>query len=218
MHPEKPIALVCSESNDLYRVLVDCGYSCLRFCALPEALSEVPTGTALLLLADTYPRPSHEICSDLLAKAAAKRLRLYIEYPATLVDQPIKSPQATAWERVVVSSDFFAPALPKLTILAQHGCWFLPIKAQEPLLAVARVAGYHTAIYGLPEETAPILFGMGENVLVATTKLSQFVTGRYGPQVAWKAIWEKLLGWLTKSDTVPALKWVSDCWTYFWSR
>jgi hypothetical protein len=73
---------------------------------------------------------------------------------------------------------------------------------------VARVAGYDRALYGLPAEAEPILFALpGSPVLVATSKLSKFVRGRYGPQCAWKAIWERLLAWVDGSDHVPALTW-----------
>jgi hypothetical protein len=143
-------------------------------------------------------------------------------------------PRLTRWERVVVSSGFFLPQLEPYSIVAQHGCWFLPVEPASPVtaqqeglvattgpaelsglpegtnvaLAVARVAGYDRAVYGLPEDAFPVLFEFpASQILVATSKLSQFVRGRYGPQSAWKAIWERLLRWLDPSGEAPALTW-----------
>ena len=93
----------------------------------------------------------------------------------------------------MVSSDKFAPALPRLRILAAHDCHFVPVTNSPPAdLVVARVAGYDTAIYGLPEKDVfPILFELPErNLIVATTRLSSFVTGRYAPADDWLLVWE----------------------------
>ena len=98
----------------------------------------------------------------------------------------------------MIASDAFAPALAKLRILAIHDCRFVPLKAEDPHIVVGRVAGFDTAVYGLPKESFPILCELpkregGGEVLVATTKLSHFVTGRYAPSNAWRAIWNHVL-------------------------
>ena len=137
-----------------------------------------------------------------------KKLRLYAEYHASLPGVAVGDPRPVRWERVVTSSNFFAPTLQRHAILAQHGCWFLPTASEAAHLRVARVAGYDRAVYGVPEKAFPILFELpGHQVLVATTALSQFVRGRYGPQRAWKAIWERLLGWLEPFCAPPELSW-----------
>jgi len=76
-----------------------------------------------------------------------------------------------------------------------------------PHLVVARLAGYHRAVYGLPDDAAPLLFEWGDRILVATTKLSQFVTARYGPTPAWQSIWGRILAWLLPEATLPPLRW-----------
>jgi len=202
------VIFVCREENDLYRVLKDSGYTYPIYSNIDDALEEAPTGSAVLILADDYPRASHRWNYDLLHAALSKALRLYIEYPASLPDLEIGEPRPTEWERVVVSSEFFAPALEKYTILALHGCWFLPVKVESPHLVAARVAGYYKAVYGLPAETFPILFELpGKDIMVATSKLSQFVTGRYGPTKAWKSVWMRLIRWLTRSKEAPTFGW-----------
>jgi hypothetical protein len=200
-----------------------------RYAGLEEALHAASPGAGVLALADDYPRPSPALDEGLAGLVQAKGLRLYLEYPAALPGLVLGEPRPTQWERVVVSSDFFAPILERHTILAQHGCWFLPLREERSLerepspgerqhlspgerqgvaLAVARVAGYDRAVYGLPAEAMPILFALpGSPILVATSKLSQFVTGRYGPQRAWKAIWERLLQWAGGGDDGPELTW-----------
>ena len=44
-------------------------------------------------------------------------------------------------------------------------------------------------------------------MLVATTKLSQFITGRYAPSDAWPPVWNFVLGWLGRTPKPPKLEW-----------
>lgn len=115
--------------------------------------------------------------------AAEKKLRLLIEYPeaAAFPGLTIGEPRQPHWERTVIASDAFDEDLRKLRILKINDCHFLPVRqlpAGSPVhLVSARVAGYDTAVYGLPEETWPLLFEHSRgDVLIATTKLSQFVS------------------------------------------
>lgn len=202
----------CQETNDLYRVLTDLGRRCPRYDTLNEALQAAPAG-GVLALADAYPRLGCAIDRSLLHLAQEKQVRVYLEYPAALSGITLGEPRPTQWERLVVSSGFFAPDLEQGVILAQHGCWFFPVtggldQTAQVSLVVARVAGYDRAVYGLPDARYPILFQLpGHDVLVATSKLSQFVRGRYGPRQAWKAIWERLLRWLEPDTDWPDLAW-----------
>jgi hypothetical protein len=91
--------------------------------------------------------------------------------------------QHASWSRGVVSSNAFGAALPRLRILGLHDCRFLPItlpSSVTPHLVLARVAGFDSAVYGLPDTGVhPILFEHpAGNLLVGTTALSRFVTGR----------------------------------------
>ncbi|MEW6755394.1 MAG: hypothetical protein AB1505_31095 [Candidatus Latescibacterota bacterium] len=202
------LTLCCAETNDLYRVLAAAGARPARCATLGEALGSAPEGSAVLSLADAYPAPGPPVDAEALRRAGARGLRLYLEYPAAVAGVPLGEPAATQWERAVVASDFYAPDLEALTILALHGCYYLQAEARAPHLVVARVAGYHRAVYGLPPSSRPLLFALpGGDGLLATTKLSQFVTGRYGPQWAWKALWERLLAWLCPGERVPELEW-----------
>lgn len=74
-----------------------------------------------------------------------------------------------------------------------HDCHYLPVESCDPHLALCRVEGYDIAVYGTPPESAPLLFEHPRgNLMVATTKLSQFVTGRYAPTEAWGPVWRMI--------------------------
>ena len=66
----------------------------------------------------------------------------------------------------------------------------------------------YNASYGIPTDFQPLLFThkFGEDAtppaLVATSKLSSFVAGRFGPREAWRSLWVFLLQRLG----VPAAK------------
>jgi len=78
-----------------------------------------------------------------------------------------------------------------MSINSKH---FISVNVSKPHMVAARVAGFDTAVYGLPEETFPILFEHPmKNMLIATTKLSHFVTGRHSPIDAVKTMWQKIL-------------------------
>ncbi|UCH33586.1 MAG: hypothetical protein JSV65_13580 [Armatimonadota bacterium] len=200
--------LVCREDNDLYRVITENGMACTRVAGARQAIDGAPDGAGVMLLADGYPDAATPFDEALCDAAAKKRLRLYVEFPAALPEGAAGEPQGIVWERGVVASDAFAPDLERLRILAIHGCRFVPVSAEDPHLVMARVAGLDTAVYGLPQESSPVLFEHPRgDLLVATTNLSQFVTARYAPVEAWRAIWHWILRWVTGDGKVPGLSW-----------
>lgn len=204
------ISLVCAcrEDNDLYQVLLRGGAFLSRYDSPDRAVAAAQEGAGALILADGYPDAPTQVAPALFDAAAKKGLRLYIEFPLRLPGLELGEPQGVQWERAVVSSNAFGPAMERLRILAIHGCRFLPVRNVQPHILMARVAGFDTAVYGLPNETFPILFEHpGRNILVATTKLSQFVTARYAPADAWKSLWTTILRWLSPSGTMPNLDW-----------
>lgn len=201
----------CAAENDLFRVLAADGATHRRFSTAAEAIRAAGEGAGVLILADGYPQQTTVIDPALFAEAARKRLRLYLEYPAELPGLAVGLPQAAQWRRGVVASDAFGPTLPRLRIVMLHDCHFVPVVAEQPHLVIARVAGFHTAVFGLSEtEVSPLLFEHPQGgILVATTKLSQFLTARYAPTEAWQAIWQMVLQWLQPGKDVPAPRWTS---------
>lgn len=200
-------SFACSAANDLYKVVNGSGYKCPRFDGAAEAIEHAQPGSAVLILADGYPEAHTKVDASVFDAAAAKSLRLYVEYPAVLPAIEMGEPKGTEWERCVVASDDLGGRLPKLHILAISGCRFAPVKAADPLLVIARVAGFDKAVFGIPATASPILFRLpGQNVLIATTKLSDFVTRRYAPTEDWNVLWERILGMLDPEAQI-SLKW-----------
>src|SRR5690606_18000827 len=85
---------------------------------------------------------------------------------------------------------------------------YLPTKAKNPWLAIARVAGFDSAVFGLPETAQPILFEVPDQKLfIATTKLSNFVTARFAPAENWEIVWQKILATLDPQNAPHKLNW-----------
>ncbi len=209
-----PLFFSCSADNDLLRVASENGMDVKRFDTPQAAVEAAGEGDGVLLLADGYPAKTTALDAALFQKAAGKRLRLYVEYPSFLPGVAVEAPRGTQWERAVIASDAFAPALAKLRILAIHGCRFVPIKAENPHIVIGRVAGFDTAVYGLAKESFPILCDLPKregagDVLVAATKLSHFVTGRYAPNDAWRSIWNHVFAWLRPGKAHSGFKWTA---------
>lgn len=202
--------LVCRDNNDLLTVLRGSSVPIKQSASASEAIEEADEGAGILILADGYPETPTELAAEGFEKAAAKKQRLYVEFPASLPNIECGKQRTARIERAVVASDAFAPELEKLRILMVHACRFIEVNTEDAHIRMARVAGFDRALYGLPEETFPLLFEPpGGNVLVATTKLSQFVTGRYAPADAWRTVWQWILEWATGDSAESfALKWV----------
>ena len=165
----------------------------------------------MLFLADGYPERQTTVDDAVLASATKKRLRLYVEYPAALPGLTVGSPKQDRLLRGVVNSSFFGAELPLMRIVTISGCSYLPVTAEHPHMVLAKVAGVDTAVFGLKDTPSePLLFDHPSgNLLVATTKLSQFVTGRYMPDEAWQTIWRTILSHLRPGVAPPALQWTS---------
>jgi len=208
--------IVARADNDVVRVLQDAGAKVERFDDAATAVNQSPAGAGVLVLADQYPQQTTRLAPELFDQARDKQLRLYVEYPSFVPALKLGAPATLKighWgnilERTVVASDAFGDALEKMRILMIHDCHYLPVEAAQPHLVIARVAGYDDALYGLPKTNVyPVLFEPpGGGVLVATTKLSQFVTARYAPLDAWEPVWRMILKWAQPEAEVPALRW-----------
>ena len=197
----------CADANDLYQVAKDAGLDAARYDTPEEAVAGAQPGSAVLMLAQGYPKETTPVSEPLLEQAKSKKLRVYLEYPSALPGVELGKPHHNPVERAVVASDFFGEALPKLRLFAINGLTVLPVDVKDAHLVSARVAGFDRAVFGLPEQTYPVLFELNDNVLVSTTKLSHFITGRYAPKDAWKALWTRVFTWLAPDAPAPRLEW-----------
>ena len=192
---EARLTFSCAPENDLFVALKS--YHFPRFNHPEEAIENAPDGSGVLLLADRYPEQTLYLEPAEFELIKKKNLHVYIEYPSALPGlETASTPRTANWERIVVGTDLFGTNLAKMSILAAHECRFRPVIG-APLgdLVLARVAGYDQAVFGLPAKGAfAILFQLPEkNLVVATTKLSDFVTGRFAPAGRWELVWKKVL-------------------------
>ena len=202
--------LSCRRDNDLFVVLESNGLKCSRYDTPVEAIKNAVTGSPILIMADGYPQALTTFDNSLHEAATQKNLRLYIEFPAYIPELTIGSIRSTHLERGVVTSNVFGDAMAVNDLVIIHDCRFVDIDAPNPYMVLAKVAGFDTAVYGLQgTESFPVLFQhpTRDKMLVATTKLSQFVTGRYVPKHSWQAIWKMILQWLEPEESIPSLQW-----------
>lgn len=207
----KTLFISGAETNNLVQVLRAEGYR-VHHCTSPlAAVRKAPRGGAVLALADGYPTRRNEVAKEVQQIVRSKKLRLYLEYPDQFpgLDLP-GEPLHTRLERGVVTAPVFGKGLPLMSILGINDTYVLPVKADTTLLVLARVAGFDKAEYGIDDVPArPLLFEQ-DGVLFATTKLSNFRTGRYGPHDAWKAVMAYIVGWTTEDKHVKFKDWPSD--------
>lgn len=191
--------VVGREDAELLTLLPPGGGTVRRVASVAQALERSRPGEGLIVLAERYPSPTLELDEGELAAMNAKGLRVVIEYPRRVGALVFGDPGPLGFERGVVVSDFFGDALAPMSILDLHEAWVLPdpkgALGQAHLVA-ARVAGYRTAVYGVGAPAAPLLAPLAPGVLIATTRLSGWVSARYAPADAWARLWGRLLTWL----------------------
>lgn len=192
------LTFACEAVNDLYVAVKASGFRCRRYDTPSQAIEKAPPDSGVLLLADGYPAARLAVGPALMRRAEEKRLRLYIEYPESLPGQPDGQAREIVWERVVVSSESFGAALPENRILMLPGCRFTPLPAGKPMLVLARVAGFDTAVYGIPGNAQPLLVQIPhQHIFIAASKLSGFRRGRFAPSRDWITVWESILAMLS---------------------
>lgn len=195
MVQELPAVFCAGEENDLIDALRQSGYAPRRCAQALEAIEQAGVGEAVLVLADAYPRAGTCLTAQMLGRARAKRVRLYVEYPEHVLGVPTGEAQTVVHERLI-APDGLAGAIEAGAILTPHGCWYRPyFEPGRGILCIAKVAGYDRLAFDLPKDGVDALDYLDErqDVLIATTGLSHFITGRYAPAMRWKAVWEALL-------------------------
>jgi hypothetical protein len=210
---QNTISLSCKEDNDLYVILKVNHIECNRYSTPEETINNAREGTGVLILADDYPESTTVMDAVLFEKAKNKKLRLYLEYPSFLPGVGLAHSRTTSLDRVVVCTDAIEN-LTKMQILAIQNCNYVPVNFDHPLLAISKVAGFDRAIYGIENnpDVGAILFELQPgNLLVSTTKLSQFIKARYSPQNAIQALWSFILKWTAGDKTSTfKLEWTPD--------
>ena len=206
--PRPNLILSAPADNDLHELLTEFP----RYDTPAEAIDAASEGAGVLILAGGYPETRTSIDETLFELAREKNLRLYIEYPEQIPDLTLGDVRHAEWERGVVTTDAFGPALQRHRILMIHDGRFAAADVDNSLLSMARVAGFDSAVYGIDDvETWPVLFEHpAGDILVATTQLSRFVTARYAPGDAWPHVWRYILTWLDPAAANLDLEWEPD--------
>jgi len=201
------LVFVCSENNDLYRVVKEMEIPCVRFDNAEAALAKLKAGDAAMFLADGYPETPTALSAEVFEQLRQKQVKAYIEFPGALPGFEFKPVRRAFRERVVVLEDAFGETLKPMDVLAIHDCHFVETEVDKPLLVLAGVAGYDTAVYGIDDVPSyPILF-KHENLIVSTTKLSLFVTARYATYASIQAVWQYIFKQLLPERDIPVLTW-----------
>ena len=201
--------MVTSSDNDLITILQK--QKSFRVVLLNDASDvekKVPENGSLLILSNHYPEERVELTDDFYNNLASKHIRAYIEYPSYIPDVSFVESEEIIKQRVVVNSDFFT-GLDSLTILQLNGLSYLSLDKEADIthLVAAKVAGFDSAIYGLPEETSPLLIETpGKPILISLTNLSNFVSGRYSPGDEWCILWEQILQSLLPETEISSLE------------
>jgi hypothetical protein len=216
---KEKLIFVCEADNDLYKVATESFGIFERSNSIKEAIDKAPTGAGLLILADNYPEKTVGISAEEYRQAEGKSLRIFVEFPSNVPEYKLGDIEKTEWERCVISSDLFGEHLEKMRIVMVHDCHYIPVKAKKPHIVVAKVAGFDNAVYGLKKtKSHPILFEHKKrDILVSTTKLSQFVSARYAPKEAWASVWQTIFNWLQPGSNFSDFNWTPTVNPSFYS-
>lgn len=207
-----PLCVIGSADADLCQALQQQGVRFQVNQTWQSALTSVETGGAVAVLAERYPESTTDLPEDFFQQAARKELRVYVEFPGYVPGVALESPKDSRWERVVVSSSEFSSNLEQLRILSMNRCRFIPMAAENPLMVLARVAGFERAVYGIPESATPLLVHLPATserpeLYVASSKMSAFITARYAPTGEWQKVWQAILSKLMPSQNDIQLTW-----------
>lgn len=180
------ISIYGDDDNDLYQLLLSCEYKVTRYENIEEALEGTLKGQRLMVLAKNYPEEKTVLPEGFFKKVKEKNLKVYLEFPDRLSTGAVGEIKSTEKERLVVTSDFFGAHLKPLMILDAGLYNYVTVPERASHLKGAKVAGFKNAVYGLDNTPYfPILFE-DDDVLVSTTKLSDFNKSRYSPHNAWR--------------------------------
>ncbi|MFT4567935.1 MAG: hypothetical protein ACI9FN_002903 [Saprospiraceae bacterium] len=204
---KEEINIYCQPDNDLFKLLNTNGFKCNLHDNIETALESTPKNGALLILAKKYPLAKTILPVNFYQIIKSKNLRVYLEFPDRIGLENTGEIKSTKKERFVVASDFFGEKLSPMSILDAGLYFYIDFPVQEAYLKGANVAGFQKAVYGLENTpNVPILFEDG-NVLISTTKLSDFNKSRYSPLKAWQSTIHGILSHLSIEMTDGAVKW-----------
>lgn len=208
----KDIYVYADNENDLCLLLKSEGYSVHLYDDLDKLMDEAPENAGVCILSTDYPVVGTTISRDLMNRINEKNIRCFAEF-VNNVDgiQLAEEPIELKLERGVVISHSISDSLPVLSILGLNRSFLYPIPNRESLLVAAKVVGFDKAELGLDSTlTYPLLFNYSDHLLVSTTKLSNFATARFSPEVKWKYVFQHIINWVSNTEkNRPITHWLS---------
>lgn len=207
------MVIYCDESNNLYSIIKRSDVQFSRFDTPEEALYHTGVKDALLILADNYPHEQTRVSDEFYRILKAKNIRAFIEFPSDIPNIKLGDVKKGKHERVVIASNCFKDRIDSLNILAINGLHYIQCETaiESPYIISAKVAGFDSAVFGLPDKVDPLLFKLADmDILISTTGLSNFISGRYAPQKEWGIVWQSILEYLVPEKNVELAPWTPE--------
>ena len=219
------LLFVCAERNDMLAAARKGALPTKVFATVAGAVAAGGDNDGLFVLAEAM-LPSNpgkpqtasgtNVTEAEWAAIRAKKLSVYLEFPGSLPGGAPLPVAQTVFERVVVSAKAGLPsgappaALGHLRLLHPHKLVDFAVLPAALLpkadLALAKVAGYDTAVFGLPpaNETHPFLVAASPELLVAATQLSYCRRRRFAPSDRWMAVVAHIFGVVSGGHWKPS--------------
>ncbi|WP_276347633.1 hypothetical protein [Daejeonella sp. JGW-45] len=200
--------IICSTGdNNVSDILKANNYGFRNVSDQLQAVKAAKQGAGILFIANGYPHTRLAFNKGVGELIKAKKLKVFIEYPAVSTNLAVgKDTIQTQLERAVINTSKFRN-VDSLDLIGIHNVSVIRSTAKNPLIIVAKVAGFDRAQYGISDvRPDPILFHQG-NTLVATTRLSNPLTSRFGPRDHIQPVWEYIFNYLN-----PSINWKFDKW------
>jgi hypothetical protein len=200
--------IICSDgNNDIGSILKINDFSYRNIPSQLAAVKAAKIGSGVLFVANNYPQKRFSFAKGVRELVAKKKLKIFIEYPQAYTDLHIGNDTIkTQLERAIINTSKIK-GTDSLDLIGIHNAIVVKSTAKNPLIIVAKVAGFDNAQYGISDvPPAPLLFKQG-NVLVATTRLSASITSRFGPVNHLKPVWQYIFKYLD-----PSVNWQFPNW------
>lgn len=184
--------------NDLVNLLEKERFKIIRGDSVSKTLESAKPGSAVILVSNEYPEKPQILSEKDLGTIKEKGLRVFAEFAN--IESGDHELKEIGVERVVVTEPI-GDNLKPMDLLTINRAVYIKTEADDPMMVIARVAGFDTAVYGL-EDTPydPLVFKDGENLWISTSKLTDFARLRFMPESKWKPFWENILSELTGNE------------------
>ncbi|MEG1916230.1 MAG: hypothetical protein RR061_06070 [Muribaculaceae bacterium] len=207
------IYVYADKENDLCKLLNYEGFQVHHCDSKLDVVTKAPIGSGVLILAADYPEKGTELTQQIVDIIQKKKLRCYVEFVDRIGNKQLSDkPIELKLERAVVTKDkLLGDSLPIMSILGLNRNFIFPMKSKDPLMVTAKVVGLEKAELGLDNTpNNSLLFFYSDRLMISTSQLSNFATGRFTPEYKWKQVFEYIIGWVSGSQkNIHFNKWLT---------